>query len=31
MNPAMLILDIILEFHLDNIPLDTAPSSHFRH
>ena len=27
MIPAMLVLDIILEFPLDNIPLDTIPFS----
>ena len=31
MNPAMLILDTIPEFRLDIIPLDTVPSSHFKH
>ena len=28
---AMVVLDIMPEFRLDNIPLDTIPFSHFRH
>ena len=28
MVPAMLVLDMIPEFRLDNIPLDTIPFSH---